>query len=90
MVPLDGPIKNEFVLKATSDIKVFENSSQVAIIRFICESKILAVDHIVHELFWIALSENLDRGIYFAIFDPLVLLLLGLGFEALPWELTHE
>ena len=90
MVSLDSPIINEFVLKATSDIEVFENSSQVAIVRLVCKSKILAVNHIVHELFWITLSKHLNGSIDFAVFDPFVLLFLGLGFETLPRKLAHE
>ena len=85
---LDHPVEHEVVVVAHAIEEVFEKFAEVGDVGLLLEFHLSAVVEIDVELIRHALGQGLDRGRELLVSDLLVLLFLGTGWQALPWELT--
>ena len=88
---LDCPVKDVVVLEATLVVKVLEEATKEGIVGSVFEREFSAVVHVGGHLFGISLTQELYRGVNFALFDFLILLVLVFGtLESLPRQLTFK
>mmetsp|Transcript_66791 Transcript_66791/g.173749 ORF Transcript_66791/g.173749 Transcript_66791/m.173749 type:complete len:208 (-) Transcript_66791:54-677(-) len=80
------PIKHEIVLIALAEEQVFEKAAQVGVVGAVLEAQAAAVVEVRHELGGKVFAQDLDRCRHLLLHDLLVLLLLGVGLKALPWQ----
>jgi len=77
--------------RATLVVKVLEEATKEGIIGSVFERKLSAVVHVGGHLFGVSLTQELYRGVNFALFDFLILLVLVFGtLESLPRQLTFK
>lgn len=86
----DRPIEHEIVFKGLADEKIAKEFTQVGVSRFVIKAARTNMIEISGEFLWKALAQifRTDRLLIYQ--DELLLLLLILGFETLPWERTAE
>ncbi|KAI0563609.1 casein kinase I [Gracilaria domingensis] len=80
------PVENVVISKAFSEIQVAEEAAQVGIVRPVVEAERATVPEVGGKLGRVVFAQLVDGGGDFAVGYLLVLLLLGGGAQALPWE----
>jgi len=86
LVVEDGPIEDEVILVALSEKQVLQQPTQVGIIRPVLEAQTSAIVQVCHKINWEMLAQNLHRCRHLLLHDFLVLLLLRIRPQALPWQ----
>ena len=87
---LDGPIEDVVVLERFADKEVSEKLSEVRVVGLVVKAQGAAVVEVDGKLVGEAAAEDLGGGGHLLFHDPVVLLFLGGGFEALPGQLAAQ
>ena len=87
---LNHPIKDIVVFVAHSVEQILEQLPQVGIVRPIFKVLVLALYHILDELFRKSLTEVLQTCLLLFFLDLLIFFFFGLGLEALPGQPTSQ
>ena len=82
----DRPVEHVVVLEALAVEQLLEKALEVGVIGPVLEAEGAAVFKVGAEFGRVALAQLFGRGRHLAVHDALVLLLLGVGLEALPGE----
>ena len=82
----DRPVEHVVVLEALAVEQLLEEALEVGVIGPVLEAEGAAVFKVGAEFGRVALAQLFGRGRHLAVHDALVLLLLGVGLEALPGE----
>merc|ERR1719221_742402 len=82
----DGPVEDKVVLVALAEEQVLEKPAQVGVVWPVLEPQTPAVVEVCHELAREVLAQDLYRGRHLLLHDLLILLLLRVGFQALPGQ----
>uniref|UniRef100_A0A7S3IHC3 Secreted protein n=1 Tax=Strombidium inclinatum TaxID=197538 RepID=A0A7S3IHC3_9SPIT len=90
VIPLDGPIVDEFILIALADVQLLKYSLQVVVVRVLGKAQVSAVSHVLEELLWAVSSELFDSHVDLSFLDFLVLLVLRLRLQTLPGQFTFQ
>ena len=85
---LNCPIIDEVKLKLAFVVEVAEQSSQVGIVWSLLEAQIAAISHVSRHLFWVAEAKSINWGIYFALLNLLILILLVSSPKPLPRQFS--
>ena len=87
---LHRPVENIVGLVPLAQEEVPEEFAQVGVVRARVEPKLPDVLEVCDELVGVAAAQQLDGGGHLLLRDPVVLLLLRLPLEALPWQGAPE
>ena len=82
----DRPVEHVVVLEALAVEQLLEEALEVGVIGPVLKAEGAAVFKVGAEFGRVALAQLFGRGRHLAVHDALVLLLLGVGLEALPGE----
>ena len=87
---LDAPVKNIIILVTFTDKEIAEKFSQIGVIRFVVEAESPGVVQKYAEFVGEPAAEEIRGGGHLLFHDTIVFLLLGSGFETLPWQGAAE
>jgi hypothetical protein len=83
---LDHPVENEIIFVSHAIEEILEEFAEIANVGFLFEFKTAAVVHVNSELLGVSFGQGLNGSRELLVPDLLILFLLCLSRETLPWE----
>lgn len=87
---LKDPVVLTVVVIAHPLHDAFEETAEEIVVRLFFKLHVAAVAHVLRELFWVPAGQLLHRRLIFLFLYLVILIVLGLASETLPWQLALQ